>query len=69
MNEEEKRKILAEIVEMSQIYPDKEDDEITIQEYMDAAGLSRSQSVVQLDKLVERGKLTTRLVMSDGRVT
>ncbi len=67
MNNTERSKILSEIVELTEIYPEKHDDEIMLMEYADEVHLSRNSARARLDKLVEKGILETHLARHNNK--
>ena len=68
MDDTERAAILAEIVEMSDPYPEMRSDEIRLQNYADETGLSRNSSRTRLDKLVDAGILETRIARDGSKI-
>lgn len=67
MNNTERSKILSELIELTEIYPEKRDDEVMLMEYADEVHLSRNSARTRLDKLVEKGILETHLARYDNK--
>jgi len=68
MNDNERAKILAEIIELSEMYAPIKDDEIKLMDYADEVGLSRNSARMRLDRLVESGILETRLAKWENKI-
>jgi len=67
MTEERKTKIWEEIISHAkEIAKDKSDDEMTIQDFMVATGMTTWQARNYLDKLVKNGKMKKR-PLTNGR--
>lgn len=70
MNDDERARMLAEIIAMSETYPEIRDDEIRLMDYAesDEVRLSRNSARTRLDKLVEKGILETRLARDGSKI-
>lgn len=64
----DKSRILQEIIEMSGVIPPAQigDDEFTVMEYAEEAGVSRSTAGEHLRKLLEAGKVSRRKTVVNG---
>lgn len=66
MNEEEKRRVLAEIVELAEP-PMLRPTDVTLEDYMAATGASYHAARYRLDRLIEEGKCESLLVYCPRR--
>lgn len=58
----DKAKLLAEIIEWGNEYPQLRPDDITVRDYADAVGIDISTARRRLDKMVSDGKLVKEKV-------
>lgn len=73
LTDKERRSILEEIITLSEPVPTKDDDEVTVQQFIEAmkeqdTTMSISQARSTLQRAEARGKLTSRKVQHSGHI-
>ncbi len=60
-------KLLDKLIKIERNNSDIQPGEITIQDYKNKIGLSRSRASMRLNRLVDEGVLTSRIILHCGR--